>query len=272
MNSTRSSWIISELSIFIPKILNRRLSFAQSFRHKRCVLCLAPGTQDICPACLGNLPRVPLTQCPSCLLPTPSAQLCGTCLRKPPAWTTVRSALRYTFPVDVMVQTLKYRSDLTLAPVLADLLLTELCPDTLPDYVIPVPLHPARLRERGFNQALEISRYLCKKTGRTLLPHACSRTRDTPSQTELPWKHRHRNIRRAFNCTIDLSGKDVAIVDDVMTSGATLNELARAIRRRGAASIHAWVVARAFPGVPPAHGTIYRPENNEVGPPTRQAV
>lgn len=130
---------------------------------------------------------------------------------------------------------------------MANLLLPELRHDSLPDYVIPVPIHPIRLQKRGFNQALEISRYLCKEIGSVLLVDACTRTRETPSQTELAWKARYQNVRRAFACKMDFSGKHVAILDDVMTSGATLNEIAKVIRRQGASSVRVWVVARAYP-------------------------
>jgi len=236
------------LSIFFTLNLNRRLNFAQFFRQKHCVLCLAPDYQNICHACLQDLPRLSPVHCPSCLLPVTTPEICGACLRNPPAWDHISAALRYTFPADALIQALKYRSDLPLAPILADLLLAGLRNDDLPDYVIPVPLHPDRLQARGFNQALEISRHLCKKTGCELLPAACARTRSTPSQTELPWKNRQQNVRNAFACSRDFSGKRVAIVDDVMTSGATMNELARVIRRQGATEVHAWVIARAFPG------------------------
>lgn len=195
-----------------------------------------------------NLPRLPAQHCPSCLLPITPARICGSCLHNPPAWTNAIAALRYTFPVDAMIQALKYRPDLTLAPILADCLLSVIPSSaTLPDYVIPVPIHAVRLRQRGFNQALEIGRYLCKQTSSTLLLDACSRSRDTVSQTELPWRKRQKNVRGAFACQQDLTGKHVAIVDDVMTSGATLNELSKVLRRQGAVAISIWVVARAIP-------------------------
>lgn len=239
------------MSIFSSVFLNKRLNFAQLFQYKYCVLCQALASQNICTNCLADLPRLAREHCPSCLLPTPSSQVCGTCLHTPPVWKQAKAALRYTYPVDALIQALKYRSELPLAPILADLLLTELQTTDLPDYVIPVPLHRDRLKDRGFNQALEISRHLCKKTGCKLLPTACSRIRSTASQTEIPWKKRKQNVRHAFSCTRDFSGKHVAIVDDVMTSGATLKELAQVIHRHGADSISVWVVARAFPGKPP---------------------
>lgn len=243
------------MSIFSSVILNRCLSFTQLFHSKYCVLCQVANQQDICAACLQELPRLSQAHCLSCLLPMTSSQVCGACLNKPPAWNHAKAALRYTYPIDALIKALKYRSDLPLAPILADLLLSELQKEDLPDYVIPVPLHPDRLRDRGFNQTLEISRYLCKKTGCQLLPAACARTRNTPSQTDIPWKKRKRNVRNAFICNQNFFGKRVAIVDDVMTSGATLNELAKVILHHGAISVNAWVIARAFPGLPSKNTT-----------------
>jgi len=109
-----------------------------------------------------------------------------------------------------------------------------------------MPLHPARLRERGFNQSLELARRIAAKLDIPLLSHACQRVRDTPPQSALKWKERGKNMRRAFTCTEDLSGKHIAVVDDVMTSGASLNEVALALRRAGAREVSAWVIARTL--------------------------
>ncbi len=243
-----SSWIAPRLSNNFYKIINKCLEFKRNFRFRQCVLCLAPGRSGLCETCKVSLPKLPAQHCPSCLLPITPARVCGSCLANPPAWTNATAALRYTFPVDAMIQALKYRPDLTLTPILADCLLSALSPlADLPDCVIPVPIHGTRLRQRGFNQALEISRYLCNQTGIRLLMEACSRSRDTVSQTELPWKERQKNVRGAFACRQDLAGKHVAIVDDVMTSGATLNELSKVLRRQGAATISIWLIARAIP-------------------------
>ena len=118
-----------------------------------------------------------------------------------------------------------------------------------PDFIIPMPLHPARLRERGFNQALEIAQQLSNNNKIELLPNTCTRVRNTPSQTGLPWKDRQKNIRDAFSCKMDFSSKHIAIVDDVMTTGATLNELAKTLRNCGATKVSGWVIARALPGL-----------------------
>jgi ComF family protein len=112
--------------------------------------------------------------------------------------------------------------------------------------LVAMPLHPARLRQRGFNQSHEIAKALSRRLGIPLAAEACLRTRDTTPQASLPWKERTRNIRGAFACHGNVSGKRIAVVDDVMTTGASLDELARTLRRAGAARVEAWVVARTL--------------------------
>ena len=220
----------------------------QFFTHEACILCGASSAQDFCQACYDHLPRLPLYHCPTCLWPVPTTELCGACLSKPPAFTRTIAAVRYTFPIDALIHSLKYQGNLAIAPILAGLLFAKLGSiDQKPDLIIPLPLHPIRLRERGYNQAMELSRYLARHMGIPLLPTSCSRIRHTPPQTELPWKDRHKNIRKAFSCGIDLSGQHIAVVDDVMTTGATLNEFAKILRQQGAVEISNWVVARTLP-------------------------
>lgn len=220
----------------------------QIFSQKNCVLCSIPAKQDLCEPCYNHLPQLPLNHCPICLWPVPTAEICGACLTKPPAFTRTIAALRYTFPVDAMIHALKYQTNLAIAPILANLLITRLiATERMPDIIIPMPLHRVRLRERGFNQAMEISRYISKHMRIVLLPDSCQRIKHTPPQTGLPWKDRQKNIRKAFSCKIDLSGKHVALVDDVMTTGATLNELAKVLRKQGATEISNWVIARTLP-------------------------
>lgn len=219
---------------------------------KNCLLCGIAAQQDFCEPCYHDLPQLPAHRCPICLWPVPTAETCGACLRKPPAFTRTIAALRYTFPADALIHALKYQSNLAIAPILANLLITRLkTTPEMPDIIMPMPLHPIRLRERGFNQAMEISRHIAKQMGIALLPDSCSRVKHTPPQTGLPWKERQKNIRKAFSCKMDLSDKHVALVDDVMTTGASLNELAKALRKRGAAEISNWVIARALPQIKP---------------------
>jgi predicted amidophosphoribosyltransferase len=113
--------------------------------------------------------------------------------------------------------------------------------------IVPTPLAPRRLAERGYNQALEIARVVAAATGVKLLADACRKTVDTPPQATLPWKERARNVRRTFVCDAGFEGERVAVVDDVLTTGSTLNELARVLRKAGASSVRGWVIARALP-------------------------
>jgi ComF family protein len=115
------------------------------------------------------------------------------------------------------------------------------------DAIVPMPLAPARLAERGFNQALEIARFVSGMTGISLLPQACRKVMETVPQAALPWNERAKNVRRAFVCDADLRGRRVAVVDDVMTTGATLNELAKVLRKAGAVEVVGWMVARTLP-------------------------
>jgi ComF family protein len=166
-------------------------------------------------------------------------------LSHPPAYDRVCAAFTYDFPADALVQALKYRSMLAIAPLFGGAIADSL--DERPDAIIPMPLADARLRERGFNQAQEIARHAAKLTGIPLLPRACRKVRDTQPQAALPWKERAKNVRKAFVCDEDFSGKHLAVVDDVMTTGATLNELARNLKKAGASRVTGLVVARTLP-------------------------
>ncbi len=152
----------------------------------------------------------------------------------------------YAFPLDALVQGLKYRGMLAIAPLLGGAIAA--CLDERPDVLVPMPLAGERLRERGFNQSLEVARHLARRSGIPLMPQACRRVRNTPPQAALPWKARAKNIRRAFVCDVDFSGQHVAVVDDVMTTGATLNEIARNLKQAGAARVTGLVAARTLPG------------------------
>ena len=140
------------------------------------------------------------------------------------------------------MQALKYRARLALAGFFACTLTSRPLPEV--DLIVPMPLHPKRLAERGFNQALEIARGLRRHLGTPIEPRGVLRVKDTLPQTMLPYEERAKNVRGAFLCKLDLSGTSVAVVDDVMTTGATLNELARALKRAGATRVENFVIAR----------------------------
>ncbi len=204
----------------------------------------------MCRACDDSLPRLPALRCGRCALPLESGEICGPCLRTPPLYDGVTTPFVYRFPVDALIQKYKYGPDLTLAPVLGGLLGATSCGEA--DAVIAMPLGAARLRSRGFNQAQEIARVAARMAGVPLLARACRKVAETPPQASLPWKERAANVRGSFVCDDDLTGRRVAIVDDVMTTGATVNELARVLKRAGARSVHVWALARTLPEVTPS--------------------
>jgi len=177
----------------------------------------------------------------------PTGEVCGRCLRHPPAFARTTAAFRYEFPVDGMVKALKFDERLILADFLAAALASRV--RTRPDAMLALPLHPLRLRERGFNQSQLLAASLARILGIPLLANGASRVRDTPPQSSLPWRARLRNMRSAFSIAADLEvhGRHIAIVDDVMTTGATIDALARLLIQAGAQEVSAWVVARTVP-------------------------
>jgi ComF family protein len=151
----------------------------------------------------------------------------------------------YAFPLDGLVRQCKYQGALEITAFFAQALASQV-DHTQVDLLLPMPLHPHRLAERGFNQAAEIARRLSRHLRIPWAPTAGVRLRDTPPQAGLDLKARRRNLRNAFQCHEGLAGKRVALVDDVMTSGASLDALARAAKQAGAIQVSAWVVARTL--------------------------
>ena len=191
------------------------------------------------------MPYLLHASCPICALPTPNGSICGHCLKRTPHFDRTVAVFAYAFPVDKLVQALKYGEQLALANTLAKRLTQRIV--QRPDRIMAMPLHPARLRERGFNQSLELARGIARSLDIPLLTNSVRRIRNTQPQSTLPWKERKRNMRNAFACDDNLAGQHIGIVDDVMTSGTTLDELARILRLAGAREISAWVVARTLP-------------------------
>ena len=207
-----------------------------------CFLCRGRADDLICADCDADLPRLDFPLCPRCALASPGGAVCGRCLSSSPHYDATRAALAYDFPADALVHSLKFRGELALAAFLASLLVDRTRADNV-DHVVPVPLSPKRLRERGYNQSVEIARRLRKDRLDLAL---CERTRDVRPQIELPYDERQSNVRGAFRCTRALLGARIAVVDDVMTTGATLNEMARTLKAAGAVHVVNWVVARTL--------------------------
>jgi len=210
--------------------------------------CLLCGTESgdalLCPGCTADLPHLPKETCPVCAELSPGGALCGACLSAPPQFDATVAAFRYGFPADRLVQALKYQRRLATADFFAQAMLAG--PRPAGDMIVPLPLFRARLAERGFNQSVEIARRLARALELPLELDGCLRSRDTAPQASLPWKARRKNIRHAFECAIDLTGRSVIVVDDVMTTGATLDEFARTLKAHGAARVTNWIAVRTI--------------------------
>lgn len=211
-----------------------------------CVLCGTGATNAsrFCAPCFAALPRIAEQRCRICALPLTSGWVCGACLAEPPRYDGVCAPYAYDFPVSALIHAYKYGGNLSLAGVLAREV-AESAVDEL-DALIPMPLSAARLRERGFNQAQELARDIGRRLRLPVLARACRKVRDTAPQAALEWGARSRNVRGAFVCDADLAGLRVGVVDDVMTTGATLDELARVLKRAGAVEVRGVIVARTL--------------------------
>jgi len=213
----------------------------------RCLLCQQPGADnhDLCTACAASLSPYPA--CRQCALPLPeAAPACGRCLRRPPPYTHTLALGLYRFPLDRLLPRFKFHADLAAGRELARRLAAAAQHAERPQALLPVPLHPQRLRERGYNQALELARPLARALDLPLLRDALQRQRATAAQAQLSAGARRRNVRGAFAVSPNAPlPAHVALVDDVMTTGATLAECSRVLLRAGVQRVDLWVVARA---------------------------
>ena len=217
-----------------------------------CALCATSVRADIalCDACLAELPRNKIS-CALCALPLGVATACcGRCLKKRLIITRIVAPFQYAHPIDSLVLRFKKRGDLACGSLLAALFAQEFAalPDKslteMPQALVPVPLHEARLRLRGFDQARLLAHALGKSAARPVLT-GLLRTRDTGSQGGLTATARVRNVAGAFVASGFNGIQHVALVDDVATTAATLNACALALKRAGVKRVDAWVIARA---------------------------
>ncbi len=228
----------------MERILNSCLELARGLLRQQCLLCDAPsGRNPVCAGCEAGFAPLP-KGCPRCAMPSPSGAPCGACLARPPAFDGTFAAWPYRFPLDRLVQAFKFRGRLQLAPWFARALAPGVPPGA--DAIVALPLHPSRLAERGFNQAQEIARTLAPLSGLPLLCSGVRRTRATGEQARLPHEDREGNVRGAFACDTDFTGRTIVVIDDVMTTGATLHEFARTLKQSGATRVVNCVVARAL--------------------------
>lgn len=218
-----------------------------------CLLCGDPGHEGLalCAGCRAELPRNehPCVRCAEALPATgpglPGLRVCGRCLWRPPPWEAIHVPFRYATPIDWLVRRLKFHGDLAAGRLLGQLLVRE-CASRVTgiDAIVPVPLHPRRLVERGFNQAAEIGRPLARALGAPLHFDALARSGSTVAQMDLPAQRRRINVRGVFARHRPPSGR-VVLVDDVVTTASTVREASRRLVSDGTCSVQVIAVARA---------------------------
>ena len=213
----------------------------------------ADGPAGLCGDCLVGIEWIDGPCCTVCGIPFPARTAlphrCSKCLARPPAFDHARSVARYTGPVARAVHRMKFSGIERLAALLGDLILDNLPASLEPSTfsaVIPVPLHAARLRSRGFNQSLLLARRVSRGLGLPVEARLVERVRDTPSQLGLGIDDRRRNVRGAFVVREPAAVEEATllVVDDVLTTGSTASELARTLRRAGAGSVEVLTFAR----------------------------
>jgi ComF family protein len=208
-----------------------------------------PG-RDLCSGCERTLPRL-AHACPRCATAYAHPGIhgeCGACQRRPPAFMRSVALYRYEPPVDHFIRALKFHQQLGLARMLGEQLARRVAQETAwPDVIIPVPLHTTRLRERGYNQALEIARPVARALGVPLDRHSLVRVRATSAQAGMSVGARRKNVRGAFALRngAPVQNRRVALVDDVLTTGSTAQAAAQCLRAAGAREVEVWVIARA---------------------------
>jgi ComF family protein len=221
-----------------------------------CILCNHPATHeppwpsDICQDCLNELPILPQS-CPRCATPILANQAmeCGICLKDPPSFDATYALYLYQLPITKLIMELKFHEKLINARILGGIMAAQIKTawyynKPLPDVVIPMPLHPRRLRERGFNQALEIARPIRALTHLPIDITSCLRIKSTAPQARLSGEKRGQYMKNAFLIQRDFSGLHVAVLDDVITTGQTIAEFCRALKQKGAFKIDVWCCAK----------------------------
>ena len=212
-----------------------------------CFLCLeSTEGAALCQNCERLLAKSGFA-CPVCAVPLPAGGRCGECLRDPPPFDDVLTAFDYRFPLDRLVQRFKFSADLAVGAYLGDALAKAVATGTKPDLIVASPASRARLIERGFNPALVLATRVASGLHMKVEPRSLAKVRHTPAQTGLDRAFRRRNLRGAFAVCRPVQGLHVAVVDDVMTTGATLGELAGTLKRAGAGWVENWVIARTLP-------------------------
>lgn len=238
-----SSERLTDLQLRIRRWINHSLD---SIIPASCILCGDKASNlAVCNDCIDSIPTQEHT-CPRCAYPLSVSASCGQCLLHPPEQNSSFSLFLYQNPVDRLIAEMKYHDKIHLCHFFAELMSQQLILRTQPQALIPVPLHAKRLRERGYNQSVELSQALSTRLNIPTLTDHISRIKNTSPQARLPYKKRKQNLKGAFSIEQSDLPEHVAIIDDVLTSGHTANEVARTLRKAGVMIIEVWTIARAI--------------------------
>ena len=231
-----NNWLFSALSCFFPY---------------RCVLCqqAGDGERDLCRYCESLLTPLPTSRCAICAVPLPSAQdkqVCGECLQNRPFYQQAFIPYIYEHGIRTLINQLKFNQRLLHAHILADLFYTAARQQQLEpaEVLVPMPLHRRRLNVRGFNQSLLLARAIGRTWGLPVATGYCRRIKHVPPQAGLNRQQRKQNVKAVFAVANTLPYRHIALVDDVMTTGSSVNELAKMFKQAGVQRVDVWCMAR----------------------------
>ncbi len=215
----------------------------------RCLVCGKRGAngKDICPSCLRQLPEN-TPSCSRCAQPLPSSQaagsMCGSCARKEPPFRKIIAPWRYATPLDELIQALKFRGKLPAGRLLGELLAERIATESRPELLVPIPRHERQLRKHGLNQSSEITRFLSRASGIPWSPWLLTKIRETAAQHKLPRRRRLNNLKDCFAFDNQGDYRHIAVIDDIVTTGATAREAALALKKAGVRTVDIWAIAR----------------------------
>ena len=240
----RGKIVYKWLKIAHKKLVNNLL-FPQ-----HCLVCLGQplSEQSFCQSCYDMLPWLKQSYCQQCALPVLNlAPLCGACFKQKPHYDKLQAVFDYHEPIDKFINQLKFSKKLYFAKTLAEIMVQHLEVSMPIDAIVPVPLHPKRQQQRGFNQSLELAKEIAKCTNIPLIRNACHRSRNTSPQMQLPASRRKVNLsEKTFTVTSVLKDKCVLVVEDVVTTGTTVNAFAKALKQSGVAAVEVWACCRTL--------------------------
>lgn len=228
----------------LVKIIDWFSQLNQKLLPQSCFLCGDTSIQPLCTPCLTDLSNK-VDRCSYCAKPWSESDFCNECQLQLPPYTHIQTLFYYTYPIDQLIIAAKFQQNLVILKFLGKLMGQRLVIQPRPQALIPVPLHLSRLRQRGYNQSLELAKVITKHTGIPIANQACKRIKNTLPQTSLSGKQRQTNVKDAFKLIqINPDWQYIALIDDVVTTGSTVAELAGLFREAGVGRVDIWCCAR----------------------------